>query len=69
MAFVPNRFRPGASAAALFPAFDRLFSSDAELAAEPAKGAPFTAGGVYHLAFCQAWAPPFELDEFELMDD
>ena len=69
MAFVPNRFRPKVSAAALFPTFDRLFSNDAELAVEPVEGVPYTAGSAFHLAFCQAWAPPFELDEFELIED
>jgi hypothetical protein len=69
MAFVPNRFRPKVSAAALFPTFDRLFSNNVESASESVQGAPFTAGGAYHLAFCQVWAPPFELDELELIDD
>ncbi len=66
MAFVPNRFRPKISAAALFPT---LFNSDAKLATESATGAPYAAGSAYYLAFCQAWAPPFELDELELIDD
>jgi hypothetical protein len=68
MAFVPNRFRPKASAAAFFPTFDRLFNSDAQCAVEPVACAPFAAGGAYYIAFCQAWAPPFELDELDLLD-
>jgi hypothetical protein len=67
MAFVP--FRSRATTAPLFPTFDRLFSNDAERVEEPAKGSPFSVGGVYYLAFCQVWAPPFDLDELDLLDD
>ena len=69
MAFVPNRFRSKASATAFFPTFDGLFNSDTEFVAEPAEGSPFSVGDAYYLAFCQAWAPPFELDEFDLLED
>lgn len=69
MAFVPDRFRSRATTAPLFPMFDRLFSSDVERVEEPAKGLPFSVGGAYYIAFCQAWAPPFELDELDLLED
>ncbi len=69
MAFVPNRFRSRATTAPLFPTFDRLFSGDVEPVEEPVKGSPFSVGGSYYLAFCQVWAPPFELDELDLLED
>ena len=69
MAFVRNRFRYRATTAPFFPTFDRLFSSDVEVVEEPAKSSPYSVGGAYYLAFCQAWAPPFELDELDLLED
>ena len=69
MAFVPNRFRSRATTAPLFPTFDRLFSNDVEQVEEPVKGLPFSVGGACYLAFCQVWAPPFELDELDLLED
>jgi hypothetical protein len=66
MAFVP--FRSRATTAPLFPTFDRLFSNDVERV-EPVIGSPYSVGGAYYLAFCQVWAPPFELDELDLFED
>ena len=42
---------------------------DVELVEESVKGSPYSVGGAYYLAFCQVWAPPFELDELDLLED
>ena len=69
MAFVPTRFRTPTSIVSPLPGLDRPAADPPEELVEPVKGSPFSVGGAAYIAFCQSWAPPFDLDELDLFDE
>lgn len=68
MALIPHRFRSNDGAPAIFPALDRLMPTSVDDVPDPLSGSPFRVGGAEYIAYCCAWAPPFEIEDDELED-